>query len=340
MKHLHRTIAVLAALALLMALLPLSALAETLQVSPSSLNLRTSPSTQSQVIAVYQRGTKVTVLGTSGQWTRVRTPDGKTGYMLTSYLKKVNSSATPKPTATPKPDSGKSVSYYAYAYTASGSNVILRSAASTAGTALATLPVGTRVRVSREYTSGWRQVKYNGQTGYVLSNYLSKNKPAATATAKPTATPEAGRAVSYYAYAYTASGSRVVLRSSPASTGTALRLLNVGTQVLVTREGLNGWSKVTVNGQTGYIAASYLTRTNPNRSTNTPAPANYVAYVKSSNGSPVNFRTGPGTGYNIIGQAPSGTQVTVVSQRDGWCFIRIGSVYGYMSASFISRTAP
>ena len=335
MKHLHRSLAALAALVLLVTMLPLSVLAETLQVSPSSLNLRTSPSTQSQVVAVYQRGTKVTVLGTSGKWTRVRTPDGKTGYMLTSYLKKASSS-TPKATPTPKADTGKAVSYYAYVKTASGSNVILRSAASTAAASLGNLPVGTRVQVTREYTSGWRQVKTGGKTGYVLSNYLTRTKPASA----PAATPEAGRAVNYYAYAYTASGSRVVLRSSPASTGTALRLLDVGTQLRVTREGLNGWCQVNVNGMVGYIMSSYLTRTNPNKKSAAPVTANYVAYVKSSNGSPVNFRTGPGTGYNIIGQAPSGTQITVVSQKDGWCFIRIGSVYGYMSVAFISRNVP
>ena len=50
------------------------------------LRLREGASAASKTISAYYTGTTVTILGGSGNWYQVRTPDGKTGYMSATYL--------------------------------------------------------------------------------------------------------------------------------------------------------------------------------------------------------------------------------------------------------------
>ena len=57
------------------------------------LRLRDSASPDALTISAYYTGTEVTILGGSGSWFYVRTPDGKTGYMHADYLD-INSSIT------------------------------------------------------------------------------------------------------------------------------------------------------------------------------------------------------------------------------------------------------
>ena len=50
------------------------------------LRLRERPTTNSTTITSYYTGTQVEILGATGNWYHVRTPDGRTGYMSASYL--------------------------------------------------------------------------------------------------------------------------------------------------------------------------------------------------------------------------------------------------------------
>ncbi|QIB35513.1 SH3 domain-containing protein [Ancylobacter pratisalsi] len=60
----------------------------------------------------------------------------------------------------------------------------------------------------------------------------------------------------------------------------------------------------------------------------TQMPAGYAAVTVSN----VNVRTGPGTGYDVIGTLPSGSNVDVRSCSGSWC----ETVYGYVSAPHLS----
>ena len=62
-----------------------SALADSGTVTASSLNMRKSASSDSDVIKVLKQGTKVTINGTTGNWYKV-TVGGKTGYVVKKYI--------------------------------------------------------------------------------------------------------------------------------------------------------------------------------------------------------------------------------------------------------------
>ncbi|MEG1776034.1 MAG: SH3 domain-containing protein, partial [Clostridia bacterium] len=84
-----RFLSVVLALTLLLSLAPTTssmALSKYATVQGGLLRLRSDASFNASTINSYDTGTRVEVLGTSGSWYYVKTPDGNTGYMYGSYL--------------------------------------------------------------------------------------------------------------------------------------------------------------------------------------------------------------------------------------------------------------
>ena len=55
----------------------------------------------------------------------------------------------------------------------------------------------------------------------------------------------------------------------------------------------------------------------------------------------LNVRTGPGTRYRIIAQVPTGEEVALLEERDGWARVRLaGGQEGWMPSSYLGRTPP
>lgn len=146
----------------------------------------------------------------------------------------------------------------------------LRAGAGTGSTVLSMAYQGESVDVLENAGNGWYKVSYKGVTGYMSGEYLKMNGAAATTqtaavttqtAAAPAATQTASAAVSS-----TAQGSVKVnlsvgevlnLRSGPSTQNTRLAAIPGGT-VLTVEGSENGWYKVTYNGKTGYVSASYV----------------------------------------------------------------------------------
>ena len=122
-------------------------------VNATSLNVRSGPSTSYSVIGKLSNGTKVEVISTSNGWSKIKY-DGGTGYVSSKYL---SSSSTESSTTT------KYVN---------ATSLNVRSGPSTSYSIIGQLSNGERVEVIST-SNGWAKIKYNGQTGYVSSKYLS-----------------------------------------------------------------------------------------------------------------------------------------------------------------------
>lgn len=124
-------------------------------IATQVLNLREQASATSRVIAQYKNGVRFQVISPGEVWTKVYgSATGNVGYMMTKYLTLNGTASTIKTIQ-------------------NGSTYVnFRSAPSvSASTVYARLYTGTPITV---LTPGdqWTQVRYNGQTGYVMTQFL------------------------------------------------------------------------------------------------------------------------------------------------------------------------
>ncbi|MFT4213961.1 MAG: SH3 domain-containing protein [Microbacterium sp.] len=113
----------------------------------TAVNLRAKASTSAKIIKVLAKGTKVTVVASSGGWRKVKV-GSSTGWVYNKYL--------------------KTVTYTKKTTTA----VNLRAKASTSAKIIKVLAKGTKVTVVAA-NGKWRKVKVGSKTGWVHSSYLT-----------------------------------------------------------------------------------------------------------------------------------------------------------------------
>lgn len=202
------------------------------------LRLRSGASFKATTITSYYTGTVVNILGTSGAWYHVTTPDGRTGYMHGDYL-----------TLGGKPSGNENIA--ATVVSANGLGVRLRTGPSTAYGVIATYPVGTSATILSSGTY-WHYISINGRKGYMMSQFLSTGSTPVAPTS------------SYTAYVTSQNGLGVRLRSGAGKGYKVLGLYSVGTEVTVLKHN-KVWDYIRVGSRTGYMMNEFLTTANPSK---------------------------------------------------------------------------
>ena len=279
----------------------------TATVKGGRLYMRELPDFNADITAVYNTGTKVTVLDmTDAFWYKCEAPDGRIGFMYAQYLS-VNSSPSGKTI-----NDGDTV----YVKSSNGKGVNLRTGPGTNFTSYGTYAVGTEATVLSSGTN-WCYIKIkNGNTGFMMTKYLTKTTPSPS----PVTT----------AYVTSKNGLSVQLRTGPGTSYRVVAAFPVGQKVTVHSWG-NTWSYITVANKTGYMMTKFLDTKKPEP----VVPPAGTSMVYSSNGLKVNLREGPSTDYEIIGRYQPGTTVKVLQQDTVWDLVRIGNKTGYMMKSYI-----
>ena len=277
------------------------------------LRLRDGASPSANTISAYYTGTIVTLLGGSGNWYHVLTPDGKTGYMRSDYL-----------TITGSITGGQLAENTAGCVTSSnGKPVRLRSGPSAQYPIIASYAVGTPLTI---LTTGenWSKIRINGRTGYMMNEFIDGGDGSYSAG-------------NYTAYVVSANGKTVVLRSGPSKQHEVLASYKVGQKATVISYG-STWCQVNINGLDGYMMTEFLSTVKPD--TSGGGSLSYTAYVTSANGKGVRMRMGAGKLFPTIATYSVGTRVTVVEYGSEWCKISIGANTGYMMTEFLTTKAP
>ena len=276
------------------------------------LRLRETPSYNAATIASYNTGTQVTILGSTGSWYHVQTPDGLTGYMHADYLSFTQPSG--------ESGSGSSTSVNAWITVSSGKKINMRAEPSSAANIVAQLADGTQVRLLSEGNT-WSLISANGQKGYVQSRYLNTSGTQKTYTR---------------AWVTSQNGYGVRLRTGEGKNYPIIGVYSVGTEARILKRGAI-WSHISIGSRTGYMMTEFLSSSKPVK----PDPDPYTdAYVYASNGLNVCLRTGPGKGYSIIASYPTGTAAEILSGGQTWSYIRIGSNIGYMMSRYLVKDEP
>ena len=193
--------------------------------------------------------------------------------------------------------------------------VNFRTGPSTGYSIISTLPAGAKVVVSSESGNGWSKVVYNGTTGYISSDYLSFSNELSGSFGTGTI-----------------NASYVRMRSGPGTDSSIRGTYSSGTAMEVT--GVNGnWYQVSYNGTTGYVRSDYMSLSGAAGGGSSSSSSGTAGTVK---GSDVRLRSGPGTGYAILGTYSNGTALTIEGTSGDWTKVTIGGVSGYMHSDYVA----
>ena len=125
---------------------------KTVEVTASSLNVRSGPGKEYKSIGTLKKGKTATVVAETKDWYKIEYKDGY-AYISKKYAKEV---------APEKPAAGKTVTITTDLYVRSGPGKEYK--------AIGTLKKGKTVEVF-EKKNGWYRMKFNGKTGYISAKY-------------------------------------------------------------------------------------------------------------------------------------------------------------------------
>jgi len=237
------------------------------------------------------------------------------------------------------------VSAFAESGTVTGSDVNFRSGPGTNYSVIDCLDKGTSLTVEDRSDSSWYKVTYNGKTGFIFANYVSVTEE----TSAPTQVVSEGTP-GYINAMY------VRFRSGPSTGYSVLGSYNTGTQLTIL--GLNGeWTYVTINGTNGYVFSRYVSANGTSsqqteetvveqpqptpQPTPEPTPEVSVTPTEQTNGhitgDYVRFRSGPGTGYSIIGTYNRNTSITITGTSGDWTQATVDGKSGYVFSQYVAE---
>ena len=113
------------------------------------------------------------------------------------------------------------------------------------------------------------------------------------------------------------------VRSGPGTGYRVVSSLSQGQTVTVSSIS-SGWAKIS----SGYCSTQYLSKVSSSSSGSSSSTTPYTV-----NTAVLNIRSGPGTGYSIVGQLSQGNQINVISISNGWA--KYSS--GYVSSQYLIK---
>lgn len=197
----------------------------------------------------------------------------------------------------------------------------LRTSMSVNSTSLGKYYNGTAVTVISEQ-NGWTQVQIGTLNGYMQTRYLS-DQPVTSAQPSVKINNK--------------EGSGLNLRYGQNTSTRSLGLYKNGTKVTVL--GLTeSWCHVEVDGKTGFMVRIKLSPTpqyDLNADAGTSANTRYVNNPNTNDR--LHLRMGASTESLSLGKYYNGTPVTVLSEQNGWAYVQIGALDGYMWSRYLSK---
>jgi len=271
----------------------------------ADVNVRSEPSTESEVVVVIYNSTNVEVLDHNpAGWSRVQV-SGHSGYIRSDFLR------------FPIGDSPATFR------TTSGVN--LRSAASTDSSVLKTVVAGTSVDVLEHNPAGWSKVKVSDTNGFIRSDFLTRGGSGSSSSSGTT---EAVSTSSTASIGTLRTTTVVNLRSGSSRDTTALKTLAKGTSVDVMEILANGWASVRHDGTNGFIRADLLT---DGTGTTQAAPSTLRTTAV------VRLRSGPSTDDRILMTVDANTSVEVLDYNPtGWSRVKHNSSEGFIRSDYLS----
>lgn len=248
-------------------------------VEGDSLRVRSEASTTASIVTYLSDKTQVQVHEDLGDWYKVSWGN-YTGYVSADYLTYTPTVATASSNASAPAAEGERTGGDAGEITGAGVN--LRVSPSTDAEAITQLARHTAITVLEPREDGWCLIGYDGQTGYVKSDYVSVN-------GIPLVDPKG-----------IITGDCVNLRATPSTDGAIVTKLSWGDTVNLFS--LNdGWYSVTYDGAAGYVSADYLRVSDGTEAAASSIGASIVESAKKYLGTPYAYGGASGSGFDCSG---------------------------------------
>ncbi|WP_417270038.1 SH3 domain-containing protein [Celeribacter sp.] len=244
-----------------MSLWAASAFAEMMQVTGvpdgDSLNVRSGPNGQSADIGDLQEGEVVNVLGKNfaGTWSQIDYR-GQKAWVASRYLTDTQDGDRAAVSTGPHVVSG-------IPSDDPDGGLVVRDGAGTDFAALGVLRNDTAVHIIQTSPDGkWGMIALADGVGWVSTRYLvaMMATPMPMPTADPQTAPDGGPLPAVFTVTGVAAGDKLWVRDAPQATGARIGGLVPGAVVNVTGHASGNWVQITLNGQIGYVNATYLTR--------------------------------------------------------------------------------
>lgn len=279
-----------------------SAASSSIQITGDSVNVREGPGLNYKVISQVKKGEKFSLLTEKKDWVQIKLSNGKKGWVASWLVKKIVTSPT-KPVNPPNKPSDEKIG----TVTASALNV--RSKPSINGSIIGTLYNGAKVTVISQ-SNGWTEIRFNGKTAWVSSEFVKLNGSTQPVPPKPPVTPSKNKVFG------TITADQLNVRNTNSLNGKVVGTVSKGQTFEILAEA-NNWAKIEFKPKTyGWVAGWYL-----QKSTSKP-PANNDSTVKQSYVSILedgtNLRKGPGTNFDVVKVANAGERYKIVSLKNNW----------------------
>ncbi len=212
----------------------------------------------------------------------------------------------------------------------------LREQPTTASASLGLFPNGTQVKV-HGIQFGWALVTVYGMTGYMHTSYLAGvNQPQPQP--QPDPRPSMAGAIQYMIR--TGNTGKLHLRMYASTAAPSLGLFPNGT-VLKGVDQHNGWVYVSLYGMTGYMMRRFLT-TDMSQPVVPPTPGvpsldgAVVKVIRTGNTGKLHLREYASTAARSLGLYPNGTTLEAKNLGNGWSYVRVNGVLGYMMTRYLA----
>ncbi|MDN7240387.1 SH3 domain-containing protein [Planococcus sp. N028] len=255
-----------------------------MQISASSVNLRTGPGLSYSVSGSLSKGDKVTVTGQEGDWYKVQAGE------MTGWVASWLTSA-----ASGKSESKKAVS--------SVDHLNVRSQPELSASVLAQMSAGDQAKIISE-TGDWVEVEFRDTRGFVSKQYIT-----ITETSAKNPTP-AATDVSSFEIAVSALNVR---QKADLSSDVIAKVHQGEVFTVVSLKG--NWVQIHLaDGETGWVYAFYGHLSDKSAKTAATTATETVTVLTDG----TNLRAEPSTASGVVSRANAGDHLEVIEQRGDW----------------------
>lgn len=302
-------------------------------VIPESLNVRSGPGTDRELMGSLSRGTKVYVTAFSNNWCWAKLPDGRWGWIAEWLLQFSAEKGRELAKQGGQSTSSSSSSSDAPPAWISADTANVRGGPGTQYESRGQLSRGTKVYIVEE-RSGWSKCRTPGGYGWIRNDLLERNVERGRALAGGSSSSSSGGDTPS-AKAYV-NGSNVRLRSGPGTNYDVKASLTAG-QVLYVTERRGEWVRCTVHGgQDGWVHSSLVKYEGGSGSSSGSSSGTAVSAKGYVSGSTVHLRAGPSLNERIKAKVVRGQTLYIDRRQGDWYHATVhGGDEGWIHSSLV-----